>query len=193
MKKIKIKIGNKEYTVELASSDDDRQTGLQNRDSLSENEGMLFEFEEEDNPIVMWMKDTKIPLDLIFIDDNLEVVFVEKGEPLSEKLIEHSAINYVLELNQNSGIKEGDELEFITDNSLKKDKMYVLDENGASQMELSGGERIMSRANTKTLIKFAKRAYSTNNDNDYKALGKRVFKFIQVQNSNEPEFVESKQ
>lgn len=193
MKKIKIKIGNKEYTVELASSDDDRQTGLQNRDSLSENEGMLFEFEEEDNPIAMWMKDTKIPLDLIFIDDNLEVVFVEKGEPLSEKLIEHSDINYVLELNQNSGIKEGDELEFITDNSLKKDKMYVLDENGASQMELSGGERIMSRANTKTLIKFAKRAYSTNNDNDYKALGKRVFKFIQVQNSNEPEFVESKQ
>ena len=45
---------------------------------------------------------------------------------------------------------------------------------------------------TKTLIKFAKRAYSTNNDNDYKALGKRVFKFIQVQDSNEPEFVESK-
>lgn len=192
MKKIKIKIGNKEYSVELASSDEDRQVGLQNRETLSENAGMLFEFEETDNPIAMWMKDTKIPLDLIFINDDLEVTFVDIGAPLSEKLIEHDDIKYVLELNQNSGIKVGDELEFITNNSLKKDKMYVLDENGASQMELSGGERIMSRANTKTLIKFAKRAYSTNNDNDYKALGKRVFKFIQVQNSNEPEFVESK-
>ena len=193
MEKIKIKIANKEYLVELAITDEERQLGLQNRDTLSDNEGMLFEFEEEDNPIGMWMKDTKIPLDLIFINDDLEVILVEKGEPMSETLIEYNNVNYVLELNQNSSVKIGDELEFITNNSLKKDKMYVLDENGASQMELSGGERIMSRTNTKTLIKFAKRASLTNNDNDYKALGKRVFKFIQVQDSNEPEFVESKQ
>ena len=54
------------------------------------------------------------------------------------------------------------------------------------------GERIFSRANTKTLIKFAKKAASTNNDNDFRALGKRVFKFLATQDSNEPQYVESK-
>ena len=59
-------------------------------------------------------------------------------------------------------------------------------------MELEGGERIFSRPNTKTLIKFAKKAVSTGNDNDYKKLGDRLFKFLQVQDSNPAEYVESK-
>ena len=59
-------------------------------------------------------------------------------------------------------------------------------------MELEGGERIFSRANTKTLIKFAKKAYSTQSDNDFKALGKRVFKFLDIQDNNEPEYVSIK-
>lgn len=70
--------------------------------------------------------------------------------------------------------------------------MLVLDPNGETQMELDGGERIFSRANTKVLIKFAKKAFASQNDNDYKALGKRVFKFLQVQSENSPEYVKSK-
>lgn len=192
MEKIKIKIGNKEYTTEVAKTSEEKSKGLQNRDALGDNEAMLFEFDESDNPVIMWMKDTNIPLDIIFIDEDLEVRYIEKGEPHSEKYLEHDNILYVLEVNADSGIKVGDDLEFISDSKLKKDKMYVLDENGVAQMELSGGERIFSRSNTKTLIKFAKKADLTKNDNDYKALGKRVFKFIQVQDSREPDFVESK-
>ena len=67
--------------------------------------------------------------------------------------------------------------------------MMVLDAEGNTQMTLDGGERIFSIKNTKILIKLAKKATATNNDNDYKALGKRVFKFLEVQNNSEPEYV----
>lgn len=137
------------------------------------------------------MKDTQIPLDIIFINEDLTVISVHKGEPESEQYITENNVLFVLEVNQNSGIKEGDEIEFSPNRKINN-KMIVLDSNGDSQMELEGGERIFSRSNTKTLIKFAKKAESTQNDNDYKTLGKRVFKFLKVQNNNEPEYVESK-
>ena len=70
--------------------------------------------------------------------------------------------------------------------------MLVLNSEGKSQMELEGGERIFSRPKTKILIKYAKKAVSTGNENDFKKLGDRLFKFLQVQNENEPEYVESK-
>jgi len=99
---------------------------------------------------------------------------------------------YVLELNKDSGVKEGDELEFKPDNKLKSDKMHVLDKNGESQMELEGGERIVSRKQTKILIKKAKKAASLNTDESYKSLGKYMFKVLVGQENQEPEYVKSK-
>lgn len=133
------------------------------------------------------MEDTKIPLDIIFIDDNFEVLQVSKGEPLSEEPI-YGKGSYVLEVNSDSKIIVGDELEFKSDKTVNS-KMMVLDVDGNAQMTLDGGERIFSIKNTKVLIKFAKKSYATKKDNDYKALGKRVFKFLEVQDSNEPEYV----
>ena len=138
------------------------------------------------------MKDTKVPLDIIFINEDLEVISVQKGIPDSEDFITENNVNFVLEVNQNSGIKSGDELEFSPENKINSSKMQVLDSNGESQMELDGGERIFSRSNTKILIKFAKKANATKSDNDYKALGKRIFKFLKTQTENEPEYVEQK-
>ena len=135
------------------------------------------------------MKDTSIPLDIIFINEDLEVFAVHEGIPQSEEIIEHDNTVFVLEVNKDSGIKVGDELEFSPE---KQGKMMVLDESGKSQMELEGGERIMSRKNTKTLIQFAKKASATNKDTDYKALGKRVFKFLKIQDENTPEYVDKK-
>lgn len=138
------------------------------------------------------MKDTQIPLDIIFIDDDLEVVKIYKGVPNSNELLEGSA-TYVLEVNQNSNIKVGDELSFSTDKKVKNsDKMLVLNSGGEVQMELDGGERIFSRKHTKTLIQFAKKAAVTDRENDYVALGKRMFKFLQVQSETSPEYVKSK-
>lgn len=48
MKKVNIKIANKKYTVELAETDEQKESGLQHRKSMSESEGMLFCFEENE-------------------------------------------------------------------------------------------------------------------------------------------------
>jgi hypothetical protein len=137
------------------------------------------------------MKDTQIPLDVIFIDEDLIVTAVIQGIPNSEELMTGDGF-YVLEVNQNSGIKAGDELEFVPENKKERDKMLVLNSAGDVQMELDGGERIFSRPHTKTLIKFAKKAAAMDNDNGYKALGKRMFKFLQTQKDTPAEYVESK-
>ena len=192
MKEIKIKIAGKQYKVELAETDDEHEKGLQGKKELDSDKGMLFSFEDEQNRS-FWMKNTPIPLDIIFIDEELIVTVIHKGEPNSEEMMD-GVCSYVLELNQDSGVKVGDELEFEPETESEKiNKMLVLNSNGEVQMELEGGERIMSRPHTKTLIKFAKKAATTNNDNDYKTLGKRLFKFLQVQTDTPPEYVESKE
>ena len=73
-----------------------------------------------------------------------------------------------------------------------KNKMMVLDENGDVQMQLDGGERIFSRHDTKILIKFAKKAYDSKDPEDYKKLGKKLFKFLEIQMGNETQYVELK-
>lgn len=192
MKKIKIQIADKIYTVELAETEQQHETGLQGRSELQDGTGMLFVFDGNESR-GFWMKDTEIPLDIIFIDDDLKVTVVYEGKPNDITILEGEC-SYVLEVNPNSGIKEGDELDFEPENKKvkKTDKMLVLDSGGEVQMELDGGERIFSRKHTKTLIQFAKKAAATDNDNDYKALGKRMFKFLQVQTDTEPDYVESK-
>lgn len=191
MNKINIRIANKKYKVQVVETDEEKQKGLQGVTSLPEDEGMLFVFEEPDE-ISFWMKDTKIPLDVIFIDEDLQVISVQQGIPENEEFMTENNVNFVLEVNQNSGIKVGDELEFSPESKVNMNKMQVLDSNGNVQMELNGGERIFSRSNTKTLIKFAKKASATQKDSDYKALGKRIFKFLETQSNNEPEYVEQK-
>lgn len=191
MNKINIRIANKKYKVQVAETDEEKQKGLQGVTSLPEDEGMLFVFEEPDE-ISFWMKDTKIPLDVIFIDEDLQVISVHQGIPESEEFMTENNVNFVLEVNQNSRIKVGDELEFSPESKVDMNKMQVLDSSGNVQMELDGGERIFSRSNTKTLIKFAKKASATQKDSDYKALGKRIFKFLETQSNNEPEYVEQK-
>lgn len=139
------------------------------------------------------MKDTKVPLDIVFINEDLEVIEVIQGEPLSEELHEVEDVAYVLEVNKDSGIHKGDDLDFNTgDKEELKDSMYVLNEHGEVQMTLEGGERIFSRPHTKILIKFAKKANKTKSDSDYRALGKRLFKFINIQENTTPEYVEGK-
>lgn len=191
MEEIKIKIASKTYNVKVAQTEDERETGLQNVKELPENSGMLFVFEEPQE-VSMWMDETLIPLDIVFIDEEMNVINIHQGVPNSKDMMTENNVCYVLEVNINSGISVGDELEFSGSSQVKKAAMHVLDSNGNSQMELEGGERIMSRANTNVLIKFAKKADVTKNDNDYRALGKRILKFLNIQNGLEPEYVESK-
>jgi len=188
---MKIKINNKEYSVQTAETEEEQERGLQDVHYLPENEGMLFIYDEPED-LGFWMKDTLIPLDIIFINEDFEVISVYKGEPESEEILEEEDVKYVLELNVDSGVSKGDELEFIDDNK-STSKMLVLDENGEVQMELDSGERIFSRPNTKTLIKLASRAYTSNKDSDFKALGNKVFKYLDTQDNQEQEFVKLKE
>lgn len=187
---MKIEIGDKEYKVKVAKTEEEKMKGLQDIESLPEDEGMLFIYDSPQD-VAYWMKDTKIPLDIVFINDDEEVISVKQGKPLSEDLIEEDGVLYVLEVNVDSGIQPRDDFDMEEDDEEKDNTMKVLASDGTIQMELEGGERIFSRKNTKVLIKYAKKAYKTKEDKDYKALGKRLFKFLHTQDTNEPEYVEA--
>jgi hypothetical protein len=75
------------------------------------------------------------------------------------------------------------------DEDVSVKKMYILGSDGTPQASIEGGERIFSRKNTITLIRMAKRAFKSKKDSDFRSLGKKVFKYLDTQESNEPEYV----
>lgn len=183
-----VTIGGKQYNVKLAKTEEEKEKGLQGVKYLQKNEGMLFIYDEPQT-VGFWMKDTEVALDIIFIDEDEEVISVYQGQPFSEDIAEEDNVKYVLEVNQNSGINPGDELEFEDENDDDLPIMKVVGPNGETQMELLGGERIFSRKHTKTLVNMAKRADISKSDSDYKKLGRKVFKYIKEQDTREPEYV----
>ena len=187
---IRIKIHNKEYKVKEATTPEEKAKGLQGIDKLPEDEGMLFYFDPPQD-VQFWMKDVNIPLDIVFIGDDEEVIKVQEGIPNDETFIEAPDVAYVLEVNANSGIQVGDELELDDEEEDKGPVMKVLAQDGSDQYALWGGERIFSRKNTKILIKKAKKANSTQDIKDYKALGKYIFKCIKIQDTRDPEYVQA--
>ena len=192
MERVIINIGNKTYKCQVAKNEEDRQKGLQGVEHLPVDEGMLFVWEDEGTR-EMWMKDTKIPLDQIAINDDDEVVLVYTAQPEDETLVPFMNAKYILEVNAESGIVEGDEFEIDDSDDLNKYVMKVLAPDGSTQMYLQGGERIVSRKETRTLIKKAKKAYA-NKGGDYdrycKSLGKYMFKILKGQDTREPEYVQ---
>lgn len=192
MERVIINIGNKTYKCRVAKNEEDRQKGLQGIEHLPVDEGMLFVWEDEATR-EMWMKDTKIPLDQIAINDDDEVVLVYTAQPEDETLVPFMNAKYILEVNANSGIVEGDDFEIDDSDDLNKYVMKVLAPDGSTQMYLQGGERIVSRKETRTLIKKAKKAYA-NKGGDYdrycKSLGRYMFKILKGQDTREPEYVQ---
>lgn len=189
---INISIGDKKYKVKEAKTEEEKEKGLQGVTELPEDEGMLFYFDEGENAS-MWMKDTLIPLDIIFINDDEKVVYVGEGVPNTETIMTVPDVAYVLEVNKGSGIKEGDELDFEDDEG---PVMKVLAQDGSTQMELWGGERIFRRAFTKQIIKWAKRAEEVKGDEEKFnkiciRLGKKMFKEIKAQDTRPAEYVQA--
>ncbi len=97
------------FDVEIADSDEERTRGLMYRDSLCSDCGMLFVYGEEGN-YKFWMKNTLIPLDIIWLDEDLEVVYISNAVPCKVEECElygpssDVKSKYVLEIN--SGIAE---------------------------------------------------------------------------------------
>lgn len=100
------------FDVELARSFTKQQRGLMFRKSLGEKEGMLFVFKKE-GEYPFWMKNTLISLDIIWINENKEVVFIEdsvypcKEDSSCEVFNPDNKAKYVLELNGGTAEKIG--------------------------------------------------------------------------------------
>lgn len=81
------KTGVHAFAVEFAQTDQERATGLMYRKELPEGRGMLFDF-QRDQDVAMWMKNTYVSLDMIFIRADGRVARIaENTEPLSEKIV----------------------------------------------------------------------------------------------------------
>jgi uncharacterized membrane protein (UPF0127 family) len=94
--------------VEVARTPGQRQRGLMFRKSLDRDAGMLFVFERPDR-LAFWMRNTYIPLDMIFIEPGLTVLgIVENTEPLSDRLCSVPGVSrYVLEVNAGFSRRHG--------------------------------------------------------------------------------------
>ncbi len=109
--------GTHTFQVEIAADDATRERGLMNRRYMAPDRGMLFEFDRE-APVTFWMKNTYIPLDMIFISPAGVVTnVVADAEPLSERVIPSGPpCAAVLELNGGEaaaiGVKVGDKVRY---------------------------------------------------------------------------------
>jgi uncharacterized membrane protein (UPF0127 family) len=103
--------------IEIADDPDEIVTGLMYRHFMPDKVGMLFIF-EKNKPLAFWMKNTYIPLDIIFVAENMQIVNIKKNtKPLSEKLIPSIRDSmYVVEVNagfcDKYGINIGDYLSY---------------------------------------------------------------------------------
>ncbi len=113
-----VKIAGQEIRVELARTPEAQQQGLSGRESLEDNTGMLFVFE---NPGIyyFWMKDMKFPIDMIWINEEQKVVHIKKNakpESFPESFGNDENAKYVLEIpagfSDTNNLKEGDSVIF---------------------------------------------------------------------------------
>jgi uncharacterized membrane protein (UPF0127 family) len=110
-------VGNERITAEIAEKPNDRHRGLMFRESMPENHGMLFLFDEE---IVrsFWMKNTPLPLSIAYADASGTIVHIADMEPHSERLVSSQRpARYALEMNQGwfrrHGVYAGDAIRGI--------------------------------------------------------------------------------
>jgi uncharacterized membrane protein (UPF0127 family) len=105
------------FVVEVARTPEEQSYGLMNRQSLSPDRGMIFPYAPA-QPVAFWMKNTLIPLDMVFIAPGGRILRIEDNAvPLSlEPVGSGDAVEAVLELNGGRsaelGIAAGDQVEW---------------------------------------------------------------------------------
>ena len=106
--------------VELADTTKKRKQGLQCRNKIPKQEGMLFIWKRSDYR-VFWMKKTYVPLDIIFLDQNKQIIdFFLNAKPMDQSsIISNGKAKYVLEINAgefiNLDFKLGQKINFFSD------------------------------------------------------------------------------
>lgn len=103
------------FSIELAETKEQQAEGLKHRKELAENYGMLFVF-EEDTYVEMWMKDTFISLDILFLDSHGKVIYIaaktkpDSTEIISAKRDARGVFEIAAGLAEKKGIKVGDQV-----------------------------------------------------------------------------------
>lgn len=124
LKSLAITTSEKTHTfeIEIMGTPEERAKGLMFRKYLADNRGMLFDFGAV-RPIRMWMKNTYIPLDMIFIRTDGTIAGIAKNTvPMSEAIIAApEPVRYVLEVNagisDRFGIRKGDRVALPIDDN----------------------------------------------------------------------------
>lgn len=108
-------IKGRQFTLEIAATEEQEKRGLMYRDSMPASHGMIFIMPNFE-PTKFWMKNTRIPLDIVFLDQKGKVVGIVAAKPFDETSVGPDApVRYVIELNQGVsekiGLKAGDIVE----------------------------------------------------------------------------------
>lgn len=119
-----VEIAGKRYAVEVADDDAERARGLMFRDALDADRGMLF-LHDRAEPLAYWMKNTKIPLDILYFDTGRRLVAQQRDVPpcslgdACPPYPSNAPARYVLELNAGQAealkLTEGAELKLGPD------------------------------------------------------------------------------
>ena len=113
-----VELGGKTFGVEIADTTEKQALGLMFRDSMPDDQGMLFIFPNE-APRSFWMKNTRIPLDIMYFDKELKMVSISANTPPCKvsrcpSYPSKGPAMYVFELNAGAakklGVGEGDKL-----------------------------------------------------------------------------------
>ena len=111
---VQMRVGGETFTLEVADTPRKQQLGLMHRKSMPQDRGMIFVFADE-RERSFWMKDTLIPLDIIYADAAGKIVSVKQMKPLDETSVpSEGPAKYAVELNEGAakraGVKAGDVL-----------------------------------------------------------------------------------
>jgi len=111
---VQVTLGTGRFTLEVADDDAERETGLMYRRSMPADHGMIFVFPWS-SVQSFWMKNTLIPLDIAYLDDDAVVLNVEPMVPLDESSVRSDGkARYAIELNAGTakrvGLKRGDRI-----------------------------------------------------------------------------------
>jgi uncharacterized membrane protein (UPF0127 family) len=112
---VSMKIGSRDFDLEVARTAEEQERGLMKRDSMPQNHGMIFVFPRE-QVLSFWMKDTRFPLDILFVDGKGKIVSMFQMKPydLSNTSSDRPA-QFAIELNAGAakvaGVNVGDVLD----------------------------------------------------------------------------------
>ena len=112
---VKMKIGSQVFNLEVARTEAQQEKGLMKRDSMEPDHGMIFVFPQQ-LVRAFWMKNTRFPLDILFLDSGGRVVSIHQMRAYDETNTSSDLpARYAIELNQGAaaatGVKAGDVLQ----------------------------------------------------------------------------------